>query len=157
MTAAKRKPAKTPATPRTTTIKLNKPDKPRLAGRPPSYTLELGALICRRLANGESLRQICEDKDMPDRGTVFDWCERDADFATKYARAREAQAHSNADECQYIADTDPDPARARVRVASRQWLAERMLPKKYGARLEHSGSIDGAINVVFQAADEGIM
>lgn len=152
---AKRKPS---STPRTTTIKLNKPDKPRLAGRPPSYTEELGDLICRRLANGESLRQICEEKNMPDRGTVFRWCESDPDFAAKYARAREMQADANADECQFIADTDPDPARARVRVATRQWLAERMKPKKYGNRVEHVGSgSDGAIRVVFAGEDEKLL
>lgn len=155
MTAAKRKPA---AQPRSTTIKLNKPDKPRLAGRPPSYTVELGELICRRLANGESLRQICEEKDMPDRGTVFGWCEKDADFAAKYARAREMQADANADECQFIADTDPDPARARVRVGTRQWLAERMKPKKYGNKLELGGAgRDGAILVQFAEGDDKLM
>ena len=39
--------------------------KKRKIGRPSLYTEALAAKICRRLAEGESLRAICADKAMP--------------------------------------------------------------------------------------------
>ncbi len=59
------------------------------SGRPSIYSNDLADLICERLACGESLRKICDDKNLPDRSTVIRWLARDPDFATKYARARE--------------------------------------------------------------------
>lgn len=155
MTTTKRKPSKAKALYQT--IKDHKPDKPRLVGRPPMYNDQLANTICRRIANGESLRAICDDKAMPDRGTVFEWIEKYPEMATKYAQARARQQDAFAEDGVYIADTEPDPARARVRVAARQWYAERVAPKKYGAKIEHSGSVDGNIHVTFAAEDEKIM
>ncbi len=40
-------------------------------GRPTTFTDELFDQICDRLANGEVLKQICADPDMPDRSTVL--------------------------------------------------------------------------------------
>ncbi len=41
--------------------------KPKKKGRPSLYTEALAAKICRRLADGEPLRAICRDKEMPDK------------------------------------------------------------------------------------------
>ena len=62
-------------------------------------------LICERLVEGESLRSICLSDDMPHRGTIFRWLEAHEDFRDQYARAREAQADTLADEITHIADT----------------------------------------------------
>jgi hypothetical protein len=130
----------------------------RVAGRPPIYTDELADTICHRIANGESLRGICENEDMPDRATVMKWTVDLPDFSTKYAQARARQADVLAEETMHIADAEPDPARARVRVAARQWLAARIAPKKYGDRLELGGAgADGAILVHFQSGDEKLL
>lgn len=122
------------------------------------YTEELAETICHRLANGESLRAICEDENMPDRATVINWTLDLPEFSAKYASARARQQDVLAEETIHIADSEPDPARARVRVAARHWLAERMAPKKYGNKLELGGTgADGAILVRFDAADEKLM
>jgi hypothetical protein len=100
--------------------------------------------ICQRLAAGESLSAICEAADMPAKSTVTGWVLADHEgFAAQYARAREAQAEHYAEEIVQIADTEADPQRARVRVDARKWTASKLLPKRYGDRveLEHSGSI----------------
>ncbi len=47
--------------------------KPKKKGRPSLYTEALAAKICRRLAEGESLRAICADKVMPAISTVMGW------------------------------------------------------------------------------------
>src|SRR5271156_342956 len=51
------------------------PMKPlkRPIGRPSLFTTELGDEICNRIADGESLRAICDEADMPDKATVFRW------------------------------------------------------------------------------------
>lgn len=124
-------------------------------GRPSSYTEKLGADICARLADGESLRTICRDSKMPDKATVFRWLAQDEGevkaFRDQYARAREAQADRLAEEILEIADdgrndtytdeegrarTDQDViARSRLRVDARKWLASKLAPKKYGERI----------------------
>lgn len=157
-TSTKRKPAPSKAKALHHSVKDHKPDKPRLSpGRPPLYTPELAERICRRIANGESLRAICDDKTMPDRGTVLGWVKDIPDFSEPYAQARARQQDAFAEDGVYIADTEPDPARARVRVAARQWYAERVAPKKYGQRIEHAGQVDGVIKVSFLPDDAKIM
>src|SRR5688572_25127505 len=74
-------------------------------GRPSSYTPALADLICERLANGESLRAICNDAGMPDKATVFRWLAAHEEFRDQYARARETQADSLFDDILTIADT----------------------------------------------------
>jgi hypothetical protein len=79
-----------------------------LARQPPppgiyasKYTPQLGALICARLAAGESLRAICRaDPSMPTEKTVWNWRRAHPSFAARMervilqgrARARERQA-----------------------------------------------------------------
>src|SRR5436305_84253 len=78
----------------------------RKQGRPSKYTEEIASTICRRLADGESLRGICADEAMPNKITVLRWLAdpAKADFCAQYARAREAQADALVEECLEIAD-----------------------------------------------------
>lgn len=80
-----------------------------------------------------------------------------ADFVQQYARAREVQAETMAEEMLAIADDgindtcqDADGrtivnhdviARSRLRVDARKWLASKLAPKKYGDRLELAGEV----------------
>src|SRR5277367_587457 len=78
----------------------------RPIGRPSLFTTELGDEICNRIADGESLRAICAEVEMPDKATVFRWlsAEGNKDFRNQYIRAREAQADSLVDDILLIAD-----------------------------------------------------
>jgi hypothetical protein len=42
-------------------------------GRLSDYTPELATKICERIANGESVRSIVKDEDMPASSTIFRW------------------------------------------------------------------------------------
>lgn len=42
-------------------------------GRPSTFTDEIFDTICERLENGEVLKAICKDDEMPDRSTVLRW------------------------------------------------------------------------------------
>ena len=131
--------------------------------RPSDYSLQLAALICDRMAEGESLRTICKDEDMPARSTVFLWLAAHKEFSDLYARAVDARAHLLAEEILEISDdgrndtykddegnvmTDHDViARSRLRVDSRKWLAARLAPRKYGDKItqEVTGADGGPI------------
>lgn len=126
----------------------NEKDK---SGRPSSYTIEIGDDICDRLANGESLRAICADDGMPGRSTVFRWLGDNESFRDQYARAREDQAETMADDIVAIADGDAAEdtpvatARDRLRVDARKWVASKLKPKKYGDRTTLAGDPDAPL------------
>jgi hypothetical protein len=120
-------------------------------GRPSSYTIELAETICDRIAEGESLRSICADEDMPDKKTVLRWLRKDEEFRAHYAQAREDQAEHLLDEIFQIADDttndteygDAGPkantewiSRSRLRVDTRKWAMSKLAPKKYGEKLD---------------------
>lgn len=128
------------------------------AGRPSLYTDAVAMEICTRMADGESLRRICEDAHMPDRTTIHWWLAagKHPEFVHQYACAREAQADHYAEEIVQISDdgandtymtdngraTNQDViARSRLRVDARKWYASKLAPKKYGDKLELAGEV----------------
>jgi hypothetical protein len=56
-----------------------------------AYSPELTDLICERLLDGTSLRQICQDKNMPARSAIFVWLAKHKEFARKYRIAKQIQ------------------------------------------------------------------
>jgi hypothetical protein len=75
-----------------------------------TYTPELGAAICRRVAAGESLRTICRsDPAMPTGKTVWNWARAHKEFrlmkanALSVARARSLAAQRARDEARLAA------------------------------------------------------
>ncbi len=131
-------------------------------GRPSEFTQEIADRICEGIADGKSLRSICLAEDMPNKATVFRWLAAHTAFSDQYARAREAQADTLADELTDIADdsardfiqTENGPAynaehvnRSRLRVDTRKWIASKLKPKKYGEKVQQelSGPSGGPI------------
>lgn len=131
-------------------------------GRPSEFTQQIADTICERISDGESLRAICREDAMPNKATVFRWLAANPLFSDQYARAREAQADTLADELTDIADDarndwmerlgeDGQPLgwrengeaiqRSRLRVDTRKWIASKLKPKKYGERLELAGEL----------------
>lgn len=114
----------------------------RKPGRPTIYNDDLTARICVRLAEGESLRRICKDSDMPVLSTVLLWVVdgKHPEFSERYARAREAQGHALADTMldlhRELRDGDIDDRTARVIQDGLKWQAERLARRMYGQRQE---------------------
>lgn len=137
------------------------------AGRPTLYTPELAAEICRRLSEGESLRQLCRDESMPCTSTVLKWAREIPVFSQLYTGAREALLEHWAEEINEIADDGSNDwikresdkgrvevvvdaehiNRSRLRVDTRKWLLSKLAPRKYGDRVtaELSGPNGGPI------------
>ncbi len=121
-----------------------------MAVRQLEFTQEIADIICERLADGESLRSICRDDDMPSTVTICKWLGRLPDFANQYARARELQADAMFDDCLDIANrvaigvTTITKASGvevhegdmlnhrRLQIDVRKWAAGKLRPKKYG-------------------------
>ena len=100
---------------------------------------------------------------MPDRSTVYDWLLRHPEFADQYARAREEQADTLADEIIAIADEQPEVIAVtdkktgaliehkldgaflqwqKNRIDARKWTAMKLKPKKYGDKIALGGDSD---------------
>ena len=118
------------------------------------FSQQIADEICERLAEGESMRSILRDAHMPASSSVYKWLRFVPDFAEQYARAREDQADTIADQTVWIADTEEDPQRARVRIDARKWYAGKLRPKVYGDRIDHEHK--GTINVLVAPEHDGI-
>ena len=162
---AAKKPAKTPKATKQaqgSTTPAKKPVAPQKTGRPTKFNQQTADLICMMLSEGMSLRQILKaDKvgALPAQSTVYEWLIRHPLFAEQYARAREEQADTNADEILDIADemppeyTDKEGRTSldatyinwqKNRIEARKWTAAKLRPKKYGDRVALEGVEGGA-------------
>lgn len=135
----------------------------------PSKHRKVADAVCEMIAKGESLRSACRSDEMPNRSTVMDWVREYVDFATQYARAREEQAEQFFDDIIDISDdagfdykivdgsviVDGDAIqRARLRVDSRKWATSKILPKKYGDKLDLSITTEAPpLTIVFNVAE----
>jgi hypothetical protein len=147
----------------TSTVKSGaKAPEKRPPGRPSSFTQALADEICERIAEGETLRQICRDPRMPHWTTVYDWKANDKAFSLRFAHARELGFDAIAQECFAIADdTDNDTlfgengerantewiSRSKLRIETRLKLLAKWDPKRYGERVDvnHGGQKDNPI------------
>jgi len=162
---AAKKPAKTPKATKQaqgSTTPAKKPVAPKTTGRPTKFNQQTADLICMMLSEGMSLRQILKADTvgaLPAQSTVYEWLIRHPLFAEQYARAREEQADTNADEILDIADemppeyTDKEGRTSldatyinwqKNRIEARKWTAAKLRPKKYGDRVALEGVEGGA-------------
>jgi 2-polyprenyl-6-methoxyphenol hydroxylase-like FAD-dependent oxidoreductase len=115
---------------------------------------------------------------MPDRSTVYDGLLRRPEFADQYARARDEQADTLADEIIAIADEQPEiiPVIDRRtgeliehkldgaflqwqknRIDARKWTAMKLKPKKYGERVALAGDADSPIKIEAEVQAEALL
>lgn len=135
--------------------------------RPTIFTDDLASEICARIASGESMRSICRDDNMPVMSTVMLWLVdgNHQIFSEQYAKARQIQAETLADELFDIADDgsndwmakhgkDDEPGyvlngehvqRSRLRVDTRKWYLSKVLPKFADKQSVDLSSTDGTM------------
>jgi hypothetical protein len=141
--------------------------KGKKMGRPTVFTRQVADIICIRISEGESLKSITLDEEMPDRATVYRWLAADPAFCDMYTRAREDQADTLADEIMAIADETPDLNPIldkhgalieiqlhsaylqwqKQRIDARKWTAMKLKPKKYGDRQILAGDSEAPLEV----------
>lgn len=133
--------------------------KPKI-GRPTVFTQELADHICERISEGESLRSVCRDANIPPAGTILRWVAQNSVFREQYDAAMEQRAEYLFEEMFEIADetkldtietdTGERPnaewiSRSRLRVDVRKWALSKMMPKKYGDRIQHANDPDNPL------------
>lgn len=144
--------------------------------RPSEFTQEVADVICERIADGESLRAICSEDEMPNKATVFRWLAKYPEFSDQYARARDEQAETLFDEILDIADNGSNDwmkrnggdeenegwvingealRRSQLRVDARKWMAGKLRPKKYGEKQVVSGDPDAPVKMEIVWSGEG--
>ena len=144
----------------------------RARGRKPRKLSQINAaeLIASCMAEGMSLRTIFMQKKLvdrlPDRRTFYRWLAANAEVAKLFDVGLMLRAEFYAEEIVAIADDGLNDTyydeekgrivvdfdniqRSKLRVQARQWIAARMLSKKYGDRVtsEISGPDSGPIAV----------
>jgi hypothetical protein len=143
-------------------------------GRPTVFSQGLAQVICLRISNGESLRSIVKDEEMPAQSSVYEWLIAHPSFAEQYARAREDQADTLADEIIAIADEQPEVIAVidkktgaliehkldgaflqwqKNRIDARKWTAMKLKPKKYGDRVQVAGDAENPLAVTHSASE----
>lgn len=135
--------------------------------RPTLCTKKITDEICTRIADGESLRSICNDKHLPEKSSVLLWVVTgrliegtESKFSDQYHASREAAGYSHADEAlalrHELREGSLDPQTAKVILDALKWGAERMAPKSHSARqeIDHRSS-DGSMTPS-QLTDEQI-
>ncbi len=126
-------------------------------GRPSTYNEEVAAKLCTVIStSSKGLRRICrENAGFPNVSTIYNWIVSVPAFRAQYARAREFQSQRLFDELLELADrprmgtvvkidhngrkakriadmTD----RCRLQIDVRKWVLSKLLPRKYGERIE---------------------
>lgn len=136
------------------------------AGRPTGYSLKIADEIIKKIENGQSVRFIGQEDDMPAESTIHEWLKKHSEFSEKYVRAKEAYADSVFEEILEIADdsrndwveretrrgsfialNDEAIGRARLRVDARKWMLGKLAPKKYGDKLEIEAKVEGEVKI----------
>ena len=120
--------------------------------------------IIEWIAHGNTLRSYCRQKNKPNWRTIYNWLEKDkdGDFITRFAPARDMGADAIAEEWLEIIDapavlcgsegnTRLDPAyvqQQKNRVEARLKLLAKWNPKKYGEKggVEAKGDISLTIS-----------
>lgn len=146
-----------------------------MSAKPPvDFSPDLVAEVCGLISVGNSLRKIERMEGMPTKAAIMKWLlegeaykangepeHPKAVFVDQYARAREVQADTLAEEILEIADDSTfDTAldengkvivnmehiqRDRLRVDSRKWLAGKLRPKKYGDKVQVGGDPENPV------------
>lgn len=112
--------------------------------------------VLARIANGETVKQIARDEDMPAQNTILYWVQSDENFKKRYDLAREIQVDIMFDEILEIVDDGTNDwierekaggritkevdkehiNRSRLRFEARKWYLSKMMPNKYGEKVQ---------------------
>lgn len=126
-------------------------------GRPTTYSEELANKFFAKLKLGKSVKTICRSDDMPSKGTIFNWLTDVDGFLDKYELNKRIGIEALMDEAIDIADDGTNDfmedeymkgktpgyqlngeniQRSKLRVDTRLKIAAKLIPKKYGDKLD---------------------
>lgn len=140
-----------------------KENKTKKVGRPSLYTKELAIEICGEIStNPIGLKKLCAiNEHWPSYRVIHEWRITHDEFRNLYARAKEYQAEIIAEEILEISDYSAEDymvgdngksvldhehvQRSKLRIDTRKWVASKLLPKKYGDKIQNEiTGLDGS-------------
>ena len=115
-------------------------------GRPTIFNVEIAMKILAMIEEGFSLYKICQDPEMPSKGSVIRWVYQHESFGTAYRRARQQQAHILADGALEAAEEADESnklklQKARLVSAVRFQAAEKYNPAEFGGKVSIQGVV----------------
>jgi hypothetical protein len=119
------------------------------------YTEAIADKILERIIDGEAIKTICKDPDIPSFPTILKWStgrNGAADnFPERYAAAFELRGEAAADKIIEITRKleagEIGHNEARVIIDSQKWIASKLRPKLYGDRREHNHNVKVDVSV----------
>jgi hypothetical protein len=105
------------------------------AGRPTRYNQTISAEFVERIKYRTTI-EVCEDPDMPDRSTIYNWQKKYPEFCTLIEAAREDYADYLLETAQRAVDAakPEDYKVADLKFKWAGWRAERVLNHRYGQK-----------------------
>lgn len=95
--------------------------------------------LWEHMAEGHSLRSFISGSDIS-YNTVWSRIQNDPELSERFEMVRNVRAMQNAERIEALAEKveqeQIDPNAARVSINARQWLAERMDPKRWGNKIQ---------------------
>lgn len=119
-----------------TPIKRAKREKAKQIMQTPDFWEQLW----EHLAEGNTLRSFVGDGSTVTYGQLLKRIQSDPEMNERYETVRNARALANAERIEQLAEKveleQIDPNAAKVSIGARQWLAERMDPKRWGNKIQ---------------------
>ena len=114
--------------------------------RPSKFNKEVAEEFLESVIQGDSLRTIASKPSMPDLTTLMRWLSKDEGFRQQYTCAKKLQVELKIDGISDIASTaTPETIQCvKLQVDVAKWEASKLVPKKYGDKLDlnHSGTME---------------
>jgi len=116
--------------------------------------------ICDLIASGLSLRKAIAKRKAIKKTTFLDWCKTDEEKADQYARAIEDRTELKFEsiEQDYLEEPQRDSETGRIdpawvnlqrlKIDAKKWELSKLMPKKYGDRLELDNKHSGELNII---------
>jgi hypothetical protein len=126
----------------------------------PQEIEEIFEKILSEIRKGKSVLSILKEKNMPCRDTFDKWLEQDLLKIDKYTRAKEIgiDAKFESIEQDYLEEPQRDSETGRIdpawvnlqrlKIDAKKWELSKLMPKKYGDRLELDNKHSGELNII---------
>lgn len=96
--------------------------------RTTTYQPQIANSICEQIANGASLRSICDNPNMPNKSTIFRWLNKYPDFNALYRQAMKWRLEYYLDRVLEIADsaTEETLKANQLQIDSLKWYVGKL-------------------------------
>jgi hypothetical protein len=117
------------SSPATTELRIYTPEEYRQ--KPREFNPLLAERVIVRIANGESLNDICQEREMPLPSVFLGWVEMDEELRKAYDKARVHRTQLLVDSMISVS-RGPDDKKARTHNEVAKFHAEKLIPEIYG-------------------------